>query len=47
MTLKDALYILENKKIKVIVKGKGKVMVQDVLPGTAITKGTTVTILLH
>lgn len=47
MTLKDALYILENKKIKVIVKGKGKVMVQDVLPGTAITKSTTVTILLH
>jgi cell division protein FtsI (penicillin-binding protein 3) len=47
MTLKDALYILENKKIKVVVKGKGKVMVQDVLPGTPITKNTTVTILLN
>lgn len=47
MTLKDALYILENKKVKVMVKGKGKVVVQDVLPGTPITKNTTVTILLN
>jgi cell division protein FtsI (penicillin-binding protein 3) len=47
MTLKDALYILENKRVKVIVKGKGKVMVQDILPGTPITKNTVVTILLN
>ncbi|HYO21224.1 MAG TPA: penicillin-binding transpeptidase domain-containing protein, partial [Flavisolibacter sp.] len=47
MTLRDALYILENKNIKVQVKGKGKVVAQDVLPGTPITKKTTVTILLN
>jgi cell division protein FtsI (penicillin-binding protein 3) len=47
MTLRDALYILENKKIKVIAKGKGKVVAQDVLPGTPITAKTTVTILLN
>lgn len=47
MTLRDALYILESRKVKVVVKGKGKVMVQDVLPGTPITKNTTVTILLN
>jgi len=47
MTLRDALYILENKNIKVLVKGKGKVVAQDVLPGTPITKNTKVTILLN
>lgn len=46
-TLKEALYILENKKVKLVIKGKGKVMVQDVLPGTPITKNTTVTLLLN
>ena len=47
MTLRDALYILENRSVKVQVKGKGKVVAQDVLPGTPITKNTTVTILLN
>lgn len=47
MTLKDALYALESRKIKVTTKGRGKVMVQDLLPGTPITKNTTVTILLN
>jgi len=47
MTLRDALYVLENKKIKVIVKGKGKIVAQDVLPGTPITNKTTITILLN
>jgi cell division protein FtsI (penicillin-binding protein 3) len=47
MTLRDALYILENRNVKVQVKGKGKVVAQDVLPGTPITKNTTVTILLN
>jgi cell division protein FtsI (penicillin-binding protein 3) len=47
MTLRDALYILENKKVKVIVKGKGRVVAQDVLPGSLITKKTTITILLN
>ncbi|RYF85316.1 MAG: PASTA domain-containing protein [Chitinophagaceae bacterium] len=47
MTLRDALYILENRNIKVLIKGKGKVIAQDILPGTPITKNTTVTILLN
>jgi cell division protein FtsI (penicillin-binding protein 3) len=47
MTLRDALYILENRKVKVQVKGKGKVVAQDILPGLPITKNTTVTILLN
>lgn len=47
MTLRDALYILENKGVKVQVKGKGKVVAQDILPGTPVTQKTTVTILLN
>jgi cell division protein FtsI (penicillin-binding protein 3) len=47
MTLRDALYILENRNIKVVVKGKGKVVAQDVIAGTPITKNTKVTILLN
>jgi cell division protein FtsI (penicillin-binding protein 3) len=47
MTLKDALYVLENMNVKVMVKGRGKVVAQDVLPGTAITKNQTITLLLN
>lgn len=37
--LKDALQLLENKSLKVVVHGKGKVMAQSVIAGTAIKKG--------
>lgn len=47
MTLKDALYLLENMNVKVFVKGKGRVVAQDVLPGTALYKNKTVTLLLN
>ncbi|MGZ5286218.1 MAG: penicillin-binding protein [Flavisolibacter sp.] len=47
MTMKDALYLLESLDMKVIVRGRGKVVAQDVLPGAAIKKNTTVTILLN
>jgi cell division protein FtsI (penicillin-binding protein 3) len=47
MTLRDALYVLESRSIKVTVKGKGKVAAQDILPGTPLKKNTTVTILLN
>ena len=47
MTLRDALFALENRNVKVIVKGKGRVVAQDILPGTPITKNTVVTILLN
>jgi cell division protein FtsI (penicillin-binding protein 3) len=47
MTLRDALFALEARNIKVTVKGKGKVVAQDILPGTPLKKSTTVTILLN
>lgn len=47
MTMKDALYLLENMNVKVVVKGRGKVVAQDVLPGTTINKNQTITLLLN
>lgn len=47
MTLKDALYLLENLNIKVLTKGRGKVAAQDILPGTPINKNQTITLLLN
>ncbi|MFL5787203.1 MAG: PASTA domain-containing protein [Flavisolibacter sp.] len=47
MTLKDAVYLLENMNMKVALSGRGKVVAQDVLPGTLINKNQTVTILLN
>lgn len=42
MGLKDAIYLLENMGLKVAVKGRGKVTMQSVAPGTALAKGITV-----
>src|SRR5688572_22576621 len=42
MGLKDVVYLLENMGLKVKANGKGKVMVQSVQAGTALTKGMTV-----
>jgi cell division protein FtsI (penicillin-binding protein 3) len=47
MGLKDALYLLENSSIKVITKGRGKVVAQDILPGTPVTKNQNITLLLN
>ena len=47
MTLKDALYVLENGGVKVVAKGRGKVIMQDIKPGTPIKKGQTITLLLN
>jgi cell division protein FtsI (penicillin-binding protein 3) len=47
MTLKDALYELENRNMKVVVKGRGKVVAQDIAPGTTISKDQTVNLLLN
>jgi cell division protein FtsI (penicillin-binding protein 3) len=47
MSLKDALYILENINVKVITKGRGKVIAQDILPGTPVTKNQNITLLLN
>ncbi|HUR66695.1 MAG TPA: penicillin-binding protein [Chitinophagaceae bacterium] len=42
MGLKDALYLLENRGVKVSVRGKGKVIAQSVSPGSTLAKGITV-----
>jgi cell division protein FtsI (penicillin-binding protein 3) len=47
MTLKDALYELENRGLRVAIRGRGKVVAQDVLPGTPISRNQRVTILLN
>jgi cell division protein FtsI (penicillin-binding protein 3) len=47
LTLKDALYEMENRNLKVAVRGRGKVVAQDILPGTPISKNQTVTLLLN
>ncbi len=39
MGLKDAVYILESNGLQVTVKGKGKVHIQSLAPGTTISKG--------
>ncbi len=40
MGLRDALYVLENKGLKVVVSGAGKVVNQSIIPGTQIRSQT-------
>ena len=47
MSLKDALYVFENINVKVVAKGRGKVVAQDILPGTPVTKNQNITLLLN
>lgn len=47
MGLKDALFLLENMQAKVIVRGKGKVKTQSVMPGAVFTKNQPVIIELN
>jgi cell division protein FtsI (penicillin-binding protein 3) len=44
MGLRDALSCLENRGIRVIARGRGRVALQSLLPGTAISKNATITI---
>ena len=46
MTLKDAIYILENLGLKVIIKGKGTISNQSISPEARIRKGEAVTLTL-
>lgn len=46
MGLKDAVYLLENNGLQVQVEGFGKVKTQSIPAGTALTKGTRVTLKL-
>ena len=47
MGLKDVLFLLENRKVKVLAKGKGKVFAQSVNAGVALEKGQTVVVELN
>jgi cell division protein FtsI (penicillin-binding protein 3) len=44
--LKDAINLLENKGLKVVIKGRGKVIAQSILPGTTVNKGQQIIIQL-
>jgi cell division protein FtsI (penicillin-binding protein 3) len=46
MTLKDALYILENKGLKVNYRGRGRVVSQSQNPGAHILQGSTIEVVL-
>ena len=46
LTIKDALYILERKGLKVSVKGKGRVVRQSLRPGSKIIRGKQIEITL-
>ena len=42
MTLRDAIYVLENLGLEVEVSGRGRVSTQSMTPGGKITKGSTI-----
>ena len=44
MGLKDALFLLENSGLKVMVEGRGKVVRQSMRPGIRIVPGSTIKI---
>ncbi|WP_258103547.1 penicillin-binding protein [Marinoscillum sp. MHG1-6] len=42
MTLRDALYVLENAGLKVYISGRGRVDKQSILPGVRFSNGATI-----
>lgn len=42
MSLKDAIYLLENSGLKVEVSGRGKVLSQSIIPGRQVNNGETI-----
>jgi cell division protein FtsI (penicillin-binding protein 3) len=42
MGLRDAMFLLENAGLRVIVKGRGKVINQSIIPGTHVNAGETI-----
>lgn len=47
MGLKDVLFLLENRDVKVVARGRGKVVAQSVARGTALEKGQTIIVELN
>jgi len=46
MPLRDALFVLENKGLKVNYSGKGRVLEQSISPGTQLTPNATINLVL-
>ncbi len=42
MTLRDAIYLLENAGLEVKVEGRGRVAIQSITPGTKYLRGTSI-----
>lgn len=47
MGLKDAVYLLENKGLKITVKGRGRVINQSIAGGTNYSKGQKISLMLN
>lgn len=47
MGLKDAVYLLENKGLRVLASGRGRVVNQSILPGTPFTRGQKILLVLN
>jgi cell division protein FtsI (penicillin-binding protein 3) len=47
LSLRDALFVLENKGYRVLIEGKGRVKEQSMLPGQSIADADAKTITLH
>jgi cell division protein FtsI (penicillin-binding protein 3) len=47
MGLKDALFLLENRRMKVVFRGRGKVISQSIEPGSYVNKNQMVTLELN
>ena len=47
MGLKDAVYLLENKGLKVTITGRGRVMNQSLIAGTNFTKNQNIALILN
>ncbi len=46
LSVRDAVYLLENQGLKVLMKGRGMIRGQSIAPGTKIKKGQEITLLL-
>ncbi|HNK40967.1 MAG TPA: PASTA domain-containing protein, partial [Flavobacteriales bacterium] len=44
MGLKDAIYLLENRGLRVRISGTGMVRRQSIMPGSRLVKGSAITI---
>ena len=47
MGLKDAVYLLETKEMKVIASGRGRVVNQSIIAGTKFKKGQNISLILN